>query len=112
MKPDELSEMLKALSSEMRIRILLLLRERSLCAGAISRRLNASPSAASQHLRILRTAGLITACRCGNRIHYSLNSEALACASSALEGLLPPIDQNENDENTTRPCGRSRHRKE
>ena len=112
MKPEILSEMLKALSSEMRLRILLLLRERRLCAGGISRKLDASPSAASQHLRILRTAGLVTACRCGNKIHYSLNREAMAGVSSSLEELIPLAGKNEDDETATNPCGRSRHGKE
>lgn len=111
MDPKELSEMLKVLSSHMRIRILLLLRERRLCAGAISRRLEASPSAASQHLRILRSAGLVTATRCGNRIHYTLNGDVLAGISATLEDLLPPLEVTEGTPTSNRD-GKCRHRKE
>jgi len=58
MNPSELAEMLKVLSAEMRVRIMVILQGRRLCAGAISRELGASPSSTSQHLKILKAAGL------------------------------------------------------
>ena len=48
----------RALASENRLRIIRLLSERQLCVGALSNLLGVSAGAVSQHLRILRQAGL------------------------------------------------------
>ncbi len=74
---DEIAEIFKILSVGTRIRILILLRERPLCVGALSGKLGITPSAVSQHLRILRNARLVTATRRGNFIHYQLNTDVL-----------------------------------
>jgi len=107
MNPSELAEMLKVLSAEMRVRIVVILKGRRLCAGAISRRLGASPSATSQHLRILKAAGLVRASRIGNHIHYSVDSEALAKVSSAVGVLLHPSELEGNDKTAANVCSQN-----
>ena len=87
MDTEKLAEGMKALSSEARIGILVLLRERPLCAGGIAHRLQLSPSAASQHLRVLREAGLVQDCRRGNHVHYSLIAGRLEELSALLKDL-------------------------
>ncbi len=54
----ELAELFKLFSVETRVHIVELLRGRALCVGALAARLGVSSAAISQHLRILRVAGL------------------------------------------------------
>lgn len=108
MNPSELAEMLKVLSAEMRVRIMMTLQGGRLCAGAISRRLGASPSSTSQHLKILKAAGLVSASRIGNYIHYSVDRKALARVLSAVDGLLPPAVYDGDERTATSVCGQDR----
>lgn len=71
------SRIFKALSSETRVRILQLLKEHSLCVGALAARLDVSSAAVSQHLRVLRDADLVTPDKRGYYVHYALNRETL-----------------------------------
>ena len=61
----ELSHVFRALSVQKRAEIVRLLAERTLCVGALSHLLGISPGAVSQHLRILKDAGLVEADRRG-----------------------------------------------
>ena len=83
-----LTKIFKILSVDTRIRIIHLLQGRTLCAGAISARLDVTQGAVSQHLRILHDAGLVIAEKRGHYIHYHLNEETLSAWRSAIEGLL------------------------
>jgi len=61
MTEKEVIEILKALSVNSRIQIVKLIRERKLCVNAISRRIEITQSAVSQHLKILRDCNLVSA---------------------------------------------------
>ena len=74
---SELAHICKVLSVETRVRILELVKERSLCVGAIAARLDVTQGAVSQHLRILRDAGLVIAEKRGYFVHYRLNEKTL-----------------------------------
>lgn len=54
-----LTQILKALADENRITILGMLLRHDLCVGALSRHVGVSEAAVSQHLRVLREAGLV-----------------------------------------------------
>lgn len=71
----KLLQIIKAIDAETRLQILMLLKEHPLCGGALSARLNVSESAVSQHLRILKDAGLVIAERRGYYVHYCINGE-------------------------------------
>lgn len=74
----EVSEMFKVLAVENRVRILDLLKAQGpLGAKEIARQLGITAAAASQHLKILRQAGLVRSERKGYWIPYSIDSEAL-----------------------------------
>ena len=73
----ELVTVLKALAAGPRVKIIGLLKERALCVNAITARLGMSQSAGSQHLRVLKTAGLVKAERRGYWMHYSVEPKAL-----------------------------------
>jgi ArsR family transcriptional regulator len=58
---EELAEIFKALSDPTRLRLVKLLGEHggALCVNALAHRLEVTQSAVSQHLRVLRQAGLV-----------------------------------------------------
>jgi len=86
MKSRDLCERLSILSSEKRLQIVELLRERSLCAGAIARRLGVSSSVASQHLRLLRTGGFVKDIKSGYFVHYALDT-------AFVDGVLKELNE-------------------
>ncbi len=88
MDSARMAETVKVLSSEIRLRIIGLLHGRRLCAGAIARMLDASPSSTSQHLRVLKAADMVRSERCGSHVHYTLNRERLAEIRGELDHLL------------------------
>jgi DNA-binding transcriptional ArsR family regulator len=76
--PEEMARIFTILSVSARLRILQLLQGRALCVGALAARLGLTPGAVSQHLRVLREAGLVSAERCGYFVHYRLNRVTLS----------------------------------
>jgi len=84
----ELALMFKALAAPSRITMVQLLRNRALCVGALAKILGITPGAVSQHLAILREAGLVEAERRGYFLHYRLNQHTLSCWKQALENFL------------------------
>ena len=81
------AEVFKALSSPTRLEIMKLLSERSLCVGAIAASLNVTQPAVSQHLGILRNAGLVVPRKEGYRVHYSIKYHVLKEATESLRLL-------------------------
>jgi DNA-binding transcriptional ArsR family regulator len=77
-----------ALSSEPRMKILKLLKEHPQCVNVIVRRLGMGQSAVSQHLRVLREAGLVKALKRGAWMHYELNAAAIEAQGKALADLF------------------------
>lgn len=72
------AEMFKVLGVENRIRIIELLKKKGpLGVNELSETLEITPSAVSQHLKILRHAGLVRSERKGYWIPYKVNEEAL-----------------------------------
>jgi ArsR family transcriptional regulator len=86
--PEKLARIFNVLSAEARLRMIDLLKRQSLCVNALARALGITPAAVSQHLRVLRSAGLVTAEKRGYFVHYKLNKETLAKWKEAVEGLL------------------------
>ena len=75
---EKLARMFKVLSVETRVRMIRLLRSRPLCVNALARQLGITPAAVSQHLRVLRDAGVVSGVKRGFFVHYRLNRETLA----------------------------------
>lgn len=73
----EAAELFKLLSVDTRIEIVELLKAGPMTVNALAEALGVTQSAVSQHLRVLRSAGLVENERKGYWIHYSLNLEAL-----------------------------------
>jgi ArsR family transcriptional regulator len=70
---QEMAENLKMLADKTRLTILTLLKERELCVCDIVETLEISQPNASQHLRKLKSAGLVSETRRGNWVYYSLS---------------------------------------
>jgi len=76
---ERVAQTFKALSDPTRLRIVTMLRgsKAPLCVTAIASRLGVTQPAVSQHLRVLRAAGIVSSMRAGRRVHYSVDVEAL-----------------------------------
>ena len=80
------AELFKVLSVETRMRILELLKEEGpLGVTRLAEILGVTPAAVSQHLRVLRGAGLVQAERQGYRIPYSIDEDAMEHCRAMLD---------------------------
>jgi DNA-binding transcriptional ArsR family regulator len=77
---------LQALAEPRRRQILELVRDHELAAGAIAAHFDVTRPAISQHLRVLREAGLVTERRNGTRRLYRARPEGLAELRAFLQG--------------------------
>lgn len=78
---------LKAIADETRMKILSLLLRRGYCVRALARKLELSEGAVSQHLKVLRDAGLLTGEKKGYFMHYAVNRDVLHALAAELEAL-------------------------
>ena len=85
--------MFKALADENRLLLLRLLLRRNCCVRALARQLDISEAAVSQHLKVLREAGLIFGEKCGYFMHYTVNRAALKELSSQLSRMAFSAEQ-------------------
>ncbi|WP_232300439.1 ArsR/SmtB family transcription factor [Desulfonatronovibrio magnus] len=74
---QELADLFKVLSSPSRVKMLELIKNRSLCVSILAKELNMTPAAVSQHMRILRSAKLAKGEKRGNYVHYQADNEKL-----------------------------------
>ena len=88
MTEDEAAaERLKALGHPVRIAIVRALAEQSCCCADVCNKLPLAQSTVSQHLKVLKDAGLITFQRSGVRSSYVLNPKAFAALRSDVEQI-------------------------
>jgi len=78
---------IQAISEPNRREILRLVRDRELAAGEIAARFDVTRTAISQHLTVLKNAGLVSERREGTRRRYRARPEALAELRSFLDGF-------------------------
>lgn len=74
---EETLMMLKAVGDETRFKILQCLLERNFCVRALAKQLGLAEATISQHLKIMREAGLVRGEKRGYFTHYQVNREAL-----------------------------------
>jgi DNA-binding transcriptional ArsR family regulator len=77
--PPDTTSFFAVLADPTRVRLLEVLAtqtgDHALCVGALAARLAVSQPAVSQHLRVLRSLGLVRAERRGLRVHYLLDRQ-------------------------------------
>jgi len=78
---------LKALADETRMKILTLLLRHQYCVRALAGELGISEAAVSQHLKILREAGLLTGEKKGHFMHYDVSRDLLHELAGEIEAL-------------------------
>ncbi|WP_031516799.1 ArsR/SmtB family transcription factor [Desulfofalx alkaliphila] len=78
---------LKAIGDETRFKILTLLLQHNYCVRALSRKLGLSESAISQHIKVLREAGLLVGVKKGYYVHYDVNRDVLHQLASQIKEL-------------------------
>jgi ArsR family transcriptional regulator, arsenate/arsenite/antimonite-responsive transcriptional repressor len=94
---EEQATLFGVLSDPTRLKLLRLLSQQkepnALCVNALAYQLGVTQSAVSQHLRLLKSSGLVKGERRGYRIHYFLNEEALIQAQKQISDALPIRDR-------------------
>jgi DNA-binding transcriptional ArsR family regulator len=81
---------IQALSNETRFKIVNLVRKREMPAGTIARRFKLTRPAVSQHLAILREAGLLDERRAGAQRFYVVKSDGFDELIKYVEGFWRP----------------------
>ncbi len=89
---ERLARIFKVLSVDTRVRMIELLKNRTLCVNALARALDITPAAVSQHLRILRDADIVRAEKKGYYVHYRVNESTLTDWGETAQRLLN-VDQ-------------------
>lgn len=84
----EAAAFLKALANEQRLRILCSLLEQPLTVGELNAQVELSQSALSQHLAVLRAAGLVSAARQAQTICYSVPPGAVRRVLATLHDIF------------------------
>jgi ArsR family transcriptional regulator, zinc-responsive transcriptional repressor len=72
---EEAASLLKAFASPLRLAILLELRQEDRCVHELVSSLGAAQPLVSQHLKVLKTAGVLTGRRRGKEVAYSIADE-------------------------------------
>jgi len=80
---------LSALAEPRRRAILMLVRDEPRSVNEIAAHLDISQQAVSQHLQVLRDAGLVAVRPVGQRRLYAVRTEGLASARELLEQMWP-----------------------
>jgi ArsR family transcriptional regulator len=92
---EDIAQIYKALSEQMRLRMLMLLTQGELCVCDLMGVLEEPQSKVSRHLAYLKHSGLIQSKRVGTWMHYFLRDPLEELAAAHLEFLkkeLPRLD--------------------
>ncbi|WP_457569703.1 ArsR/SmtB family transcription factor [Desulfurobacterium sp.] len=85
---EEGAECLKALASPVRLKILFKLKEKPMCVTDLEKELGISQSSLSQHLRTLRYKGIVDKKREGNKVYYTISSDAFVQLLNTLPEII------------------------
>ncbi len=95
-KLDKSSEIMRALAHPLRMKILAFIDENEqIHVNKIYNTLNLEQSITSQHLKILRLAGLVSTSREGKFVHYSINYDKMAGTVEAIQSFLEEEEEEE-----------------
>lgn len=88
-EPVDADAVMRALAEPQRRRIVQLVRDAERPAGEIAEHFDITPQAVSQHLRVLKDAGVLSERREGTRRLYALRPEAVRSLRAFVEELWP-----------------------
>jgi ArsR family transcriptional regulator len=99
---EEQAALFGVLADPTRLKLLRLLSQQqepdALCVNALAYRLGITQSAVSQHLRVLKSTGLVKGERRGYRIHYFINHKALTQVQKQIASALPVTKEGHHPE--------------
>jgi len=105
---EEQANLFSVLADPTRLKLLGMLAQQqepnALCVNALGYKLGITQSAASQHLKVLKSAGLVKGERRGYRMHYFINEKALDQAQQLISGALP-IRKGKDDRKAANEAG-------
>ena len=85
---QDLAELFKALGHPVRLKMVYELKQlENCCCGTICKYFSHSQSTISQHISVLKDAGIIIAERDGNKSRFCLNHEVLARIEQSMTAL-------------------------
>ena len=97
---DDQAALFGVLADPTRLKLLRLLAQQrepnALCVNALAYQLGVTQSAVSQHLRVLKSTGLVKGERRGYRIHYFINQETLIQAQQQISSALDLEERTSN----------------
>lgn len=103
------STVLKAIADDTRMKIVTLLLKHNYCVRALAKELSLSESTISQHLKVLREAGLLIGEKRGYFMHYDVERTALRELAGEIEALAA-VKREACTQEAGR-CGSSEHEK-
>ncbi len=83
----DVAELFKILAGNKRIEIIEQLKQGEMTVGALAEVLGITQSAVSQHLRILKSAGLVNNMRQGYHTYYTIDKEAMEVCRQRLNRI-------------------------
>lgn len=83
----DMTKVLKAIADETRMNILKLLLRHNYCVRALAHELNLTEATISQHLKVLREAGLLAGEKRGYFMHYVVEQSVLSKLANEIETL-------------------------
>jgi len=89
-----MSEIFKALGDPKRLRIIRMLAskmEDDLCVIDLAKKLGITQPAASQHIKILKSVGILEPNRIGFRVYYSVNADVLNTYKEDINKLFKRV---------------------
>jgi len=98
---EHLTQMYKALSEEMRLRIMMLLTHGELCVCELMAIFNEGQSKVSRHLIYLKNSGMVNSRRVGTWMHYSIKEpldEAIAAQIAFIKEQFTQMPVFRDDE--------------
>ena len=110
-EPKHLARLLKVLSVGTRVQIVQLLKGRALCVNGLAARLDVTQGAVSQHLRVMRDAGLVVDEKRGYFVHYRLDEDTLAAWREETDKLLDAKHEVCTDTKGARKCAAAMRRR-
>jgi ArsR family transcriptional regulator len=82
------NKLLKAIADDTRMNILTLLLRHNYCVRALANELKLTEATISQHLKVLREAGLLVGEKRGYYMHYTVERSVLQDLASEIESLV------------------------
>lgn len=84
---DQIVQIFKALGDETRLKILIILSKKRICAKGLAKHLGISEATVSQHIKVLKDTGLIVGEKMGYYVHYDITNSLLQDTAEFIENI-------------------------